>query len=133
MKHIFTIIFFFIIYATLSALSTSPTAEVSLLQDPEKPKLAIVSPTVTNISDLKVKIYPNPATDYIRVEWETEKKLEVYVELYDLVGRRVSQKKSEESINRIHMDLKSFQRSAYLLKVFTADGKYTRTYRVVKN
>ena len=133
MKHIFTIIFFFIIYATLSALSTSPTAEVSLLQDPEKPKLAIVSPTVTNISDLKVKIYPNPATDYIRVEWETEKKLEVYVELYDLVGRRVSQKKSEESINRIHMDLKSLQRSAYLLKVFTADGKYTRTYRVVKN
>lgn len=133
MKHIFTIIFISIICIRLSALPVLQPSAATFAQDPEKPELAVASPAVTNISDMKVKIYPNPATDYIRVEWETEKDLEIYVELYDLVGRRVSQKKSEESINRIHLDLKSFQRSAYLLKVFTADGKYTRTYRVVKN
>jgi hypothetical protein len=111
----------------------NPGATGPTVQDSTQPELTAISTGSANIADIKFKIYPNPATDYIRVEWDTDKSLEVHVELYDLVGRRISRIKSEESINRIHLDLKSFQRSAYLLKVFTADGKFSRTYRVVKH
>jgi hypothetical protein len=82
--------------------------------------------------DFQVKVFPNPATDYIRIEWDIDKYPEIYAELYDLVGRQVVRKKSDGSLNRIEIDLQPYQRSAYLLKVFTVDGKYSRTHRIVK-
>jgi len=82
--------------------------------------------------DLKVRVYPNPATDFIRVEWSVATDTEVHVEIYDLVGTRISQNKSDNSVNHIRINLESFQRSAYLLKVFSGDGSYSRTYRIVK-
>jgi hypothetical protein len=87
----------------------------------------------SNRPELNVKVYPNPATDFVRVEWDADIKGEIHVELFDLVGKKVSQKKSDESLNHIRIDMKSLQRSAYLLKVYTKDGNYSRTYRIIKH
>jgi hypothetical protein len=133
MKYTFTLLLILSLCIKLSGQTATPQATETPVQVSAQPELAVSSTGSSGLPELRVKIYPNPATDFIRVEWETDKTLEVHVELYDLVGRRISRRKSEESINRIHIDLKSFQRSAYLLKVFTADGKYSRTYRVVKH
>lgn len=84
-------------------------------------------------SELRLRVFPNPATDFIRIEWQLALDMEIHAELYDLFGRRVSQVKAGESDNHIQIDLQSFQRSAYLLKVFTPDGKFSRTYRIVKH
>lgn len=89
--------------------------------------------SVTRIPGLSFKVYPNPATDYIRVEWEAGKHIEVYAEIYDLVGRRISRHQSDSQQNRIQIELQDLQRSAYLLKVYTNDRKYSRTFRVVKH
>jgi hypothetical protein len=129
MKYTFTLLFILSLCIKLSGQTENPKTVTPAQVSPQTELTA----SSTSPSDIQVKVYPNPATDYIRVEWETDTTLEVHVELYDLVGRRISRRKSEESINRIHLDLKSFQRSAYLLKVFTADGTYSRTYRVVKH
>lgn len=133
MKYAFTLLLILSLCLKLSGQTGNPPATGTPVQGASQPELTASSTNASGIPELKVKVYPNPATDYIRVEWETEKTLEVHVELYDLVGRRISRRKSEESINRIHLDLTTFQRSPYLLKVFTADGKYSRTYRVVKH
>lgn len=84
-------------------------------------------------SNLKLKVYPNPATDYIRIEWQTLESTEMHAELYDLFGRRISRTKSDGSSSHIQMDLQTFQRSAYLLKVFSGDRKFSRTYRIIKH
>jgi hypothetical protein len=130
MKYTFTLLFILSLCIKLSGQTENPNTTGTPVQVSPQTELTA---SAASPSDIQVKVYPNPATDYIRVEWETDSTPEVHVELYDLVGRRISRRKSEESINRIHLDLTSFQRSAYLLKVFTADGKYSRTYRVVKH
>jgi hypothetical protein len=132
MKQTFTLIFILSVCINLSAHPVSHNVMSFLAQGGDQPVFIASFDKESENSDFKVRIYPNPATDFIRVEWESDQDHEVHVELYDLVGRRISRRKSEESINRIHIDMKSFQRSAYLVKVFTIDGKYSRTYRIIK-
>ncbi len=98
-----------------------------------QPDLTVVSSERSGLPGFQVKVYPNPATDFIRVEWETDKQTEVHVELYDLVGRRVTQRRSDNQVNHIRIDMEPFQKSAYLLKIYTNDGEYSRTFRIVKN
>jgi hypothetical protein len=86
-----------------------------------------------NSAELRFRVFPNPATDFIRIEWQAGLEIELHAELYDLRGTRVSQVKAEETDNHIRIDIQSLQRSAYLLKIFTPDGKFSRTYRVVKH
>ena len=118
---------------TVIATHTSAANDLYLTHGFQQPTYFLdVSAEKIKLPDFRVKVYPNPATDFIRVEWETETQKEVIVELYDLIGRRVSQKKSDDSANHIQINMQSLQRSAYLLKVYTKDRKYSRTYRVVK-
>ena len=98
-----------------------------------QPDLTVVSSERSGLPGFQVKVFPNPATDFIRVEWETDKQTEVHVELYDLVGRRVTQRRSDNQVNHIRIDMEPFQKSAYLLKIYTNDGEYSRTFRIVKN
>ena len=98
-----------------------------------QPDMTVVSSERSGLPGFQVKVFPNPATDFIRVEWETDKQTEVHVELYDLVGRRVTQRRSDNQVNHIRIDMEPFQKSAYLLKIYTNDGKYSRTFRIVKN
>ena len=58
--------------------------------------------------------------------------MEIHAELYDLFGRRISRKKADNSSGHMEIDIRMLQRSAYLLKVFSMDGKFSRTFRVVK-
>jgi hypothetical protein len=86
-----------------------------------------------NKSELSLRVFPNPATDFIRIEWPVVPDMEIHAEIYDLFGRRLIQAKAEESDNHIRIDIQSLQTSAYLLKIFTPDGKFSKTYRVVKH
>lgn len=113
-------------------VATHSAADFFLTQGFHQPDFMLVSAESITLPEFRIKVYPNPAIDFIRVEWETDTRVEMHAELYDLVGRRVSQQKSDQSVNMIQIDLQSFQRSAYLLKVFTRDGKFSRTYRIVK-
>lgn len=113
--------------------STHPSDDIFSDQAFVQPDMTVVSSERSGLPGFQVKVYPNPATDFIRVEWETDKQTEVHVELYDLVGRRVTQRRSDNQVNHIRIDMEPFQKSAYLLKIYTNDGEYSRTFRIVKN
>jgi hypothetical protein len=119
----------------------------SMMTDPASPYRNQASPPGLNISshlasaqnpsgsnsEVRFRVFPNPATDFIRIEWQAGLAIELHAELYDLRGTRVSQVTAEESDNHIRIDIQSLQRSAYLLKLFTPDGKFSKTYRIVKH
>ena len=113
--------------------STHPSNDIFSDQAFVQPDMTVVSSERSGLPGFQVKVYPNPATDFIRVEWETDKQPEVHIELYDLVGRRVAQRRSDNKVNHIRIDMEPFQKSAYLLKIYTNDGEYSRTFRIVKN
>jgi hypothetical protein len=163
MKQTITIVLIFCLSQYLKAYSLSPqptaSMDVSGYNDTELPGWSqgetfasvnlsdnflgdqpLLQPEITVISSerfgkpgFQVKVYPNPATDFIRVEWRTDVQTEVNVELYDLVGRMVTQRRSDNQVNNIRIDMEPFQKSAYLVKIYTSDGEYSRTFRIVKN
>jgi hypothetical protein len=135
-KKIFTLLFFLLLLAG-SAIHPdvasvygrpAPAAEFDIYSGAASGQAITV-----NNSEPRFRIFPNPATDFIRVEWQSGLDIEFHAELYDLRGARVAQAKAEESENHIRIDIQSLQRSAYLLKIFTPDGKFSKTYRIVKH
>lgn len=72
---------------------------------------------VTDLSSDNVMIYPNPATQYVKV---TGAEKLIGLELYNLNGALVATSNSDE------MDLPSGKAGDYLLRVITADGTMTQ-------
>lgn len=65
------------------------------------------------LTEANVKIFPNPATDYVTVEGNDVKSIEVY----SLAGALVAVEKGEATLN-----VSNLAKGTYLVKVATADG-----------
>lgn len=73
---------------------------------------------VTFIS--RVKIYPNPTSDYLQIESETEV---VGVAVLDAVGREWRIEPEPMDANRYRLNLTSVPNGLYILRTATKDGK----------
>ena len=78
---------------------------------------------------LPFKIYPNPATDLVRLEWSEQGVEVLQVELYDGSGRLVLAQPAPE--NRGGVDISNLPNGLYLLRLSTADGR-TAMRKLVK-
>ena len=88
-------------------------------------------PPLKNLSfDLKNQIsaYPNPANGILHLN--SENSLIKEASIFDLLGRQVYTQKFS-AINKVDLDLKSFQAGAYILKVTSDSGK-TETLKIMK-
>ena len=65
------------------------------------------------LTEANVKIFPNPATDYVTVEGNDVKSIEVY----SLAGALVAVEKGEATLN-----VSNLAKGTYLVKVATGDG-----------
>ncbi len=148
MKHvvIFPGIFILFVYLagqpfpviSATGLYGAAATGISLTIDPGSTDLAEIhyqpdtSAASSNSNEIKLRVFPNPATDFVRIEWQALWKPEIHAELYDLFGRRLIIENTESSDNHIQIDVQSLQRSAYLLKISSSDGRFSRTYRIIK-
>ena len=86
----------------------------------------------SSVHEPNLKVFPNPATDFIRIEWQASGRMRIQAELFDLFGRKITVEETETSGNHIQLDVRSLQRSAYLLRITSSDEKFSRTYRIIK-
>jgi subtilisin family serine protease len=70
------------------------------------------------------KLYPNPNTGKLTIEYNSEKEENLNIEVYDVTGARVyiANKQTTVSTNRIDLDLSMLSSGMYLAKVTTARG-----------
>ena len=114
-------------------LTATHSAEgLYLTQGFQQPNFMIVSAEQISSPDFEIRVFPNPATDFISIEWSQEIGGDIHVELYDMAGRRLNHQKSGNNVNHIRIDINSLQRSAYLLKVYSDKGEFSKTYRIIK-
>lgn len=80
-----------------------------------------------------IKIYPNPATDIIKVQINTERNELIKYSLVDITGRVI--KNGEWSMNsssvKFTLNISDEVNGTYILKLSTEEGQ--RSYRVIKN
>lgn len=82
---------------------------------------------INDLTDLYIKIYPNPVKEKLYIENKYGRDLQV--EIYDLTGMLV--KNSILKGENIEIDVKSLKPSMYLLKI-TMQGE-TRIVKIIKN
>ncbi len=78
--------------------------------------------SVKDITDTKkrVMIYPNPATDFIRLSGSHPVKA---VKIYNMEGKEIQIK-----LNKDMLDIKSLPAGLYLLNIITDDGNFTEKF-----
>ncbi len=89
----------------------------------------------TNNSDIEVsniKVYPNPANDYLYFDIEFDKILDLNVELFDTNGKLVQKyilKNNSASKHTIKINIESLQKGIYVLKI----NKELKSRKIVIN
>ena len=72
-----------------------------------------------------VSIFPNPTVDFITVQLESES--DFTIEIYDLVGKRVS-----KYINQKQLDVSNLDSGIYMVKITLTQSNQTTTHKIIK-
>jgi hypothetical protein len=88
----------------------------------ERKEVILKTPVIvdTNIADIRISVTPNPAVDFIKVDFEgTTKDNNIKVELFDLNSNRIYF--SQENTSELSIDLTGKASGFYLLNVYIDD------------
>lgn len=87
-------------------------------------------------SNQNLAIYPNPVKNILYLEPDLEGSGELSVQLFDIQGRRILQKKFflQSGLEKQELDLSNLSEATYMLNINFAHGEkqYRQTYKVVK-
>lgn len=88
------------------------------------------APKATWDEDLGIRIFPNPASSYIRLEAQKTTDENYKVEFYSLVGKRLQVAKSVSLPHQIN--LSDLPAGTFVVRLTAPDGKF-KNYRILKS
>jgi hypothetical protein len=83
--------------------------------------------TETSVFDSKVKVYPNPATDYVDIDLGSTSEM-ITLRLFDAMGRMVAETAYSEE-KKIRLDVSAKASGVYYLKI--SNGTATTTKKLI--
>ncbi len=83
-----------------------------------------------NLKELRLKIYPNPASEILYIELNTEKQFKV--SLYDILGQKLNLF-PQKQFNKLILNVSGLKKGIYLLKVEGKDFSQTRKIVIDNN
>ncbi|MCX6327860.1 MAG: T9SS type A sorting domain-containing protein [Bacteroidia bacterium] len=119
-------------YSVGQVVYTVITNSGSVAQGVQQPyEISVVTglETAKGIS-LEINVYPNPATDYLKLKIDGEVKTQCIASLYDINGNLLHTIKVESNETTIVMG--NYVSSTYFLKV-TDNNKEIKTFKIIKN
>jgi hypothetical protein len=116
-----------------TAVEIIGSTEFTLTQGFQQP---LVKPTIIDhIDGNGIRVYPNPATDYIIVELYGEKAKTFRIDIINITGTVVYSDVKTFGINfwdREPRDISILQRGFYIISVASSDGMIRRTFKIEK-
>ena len=82
--------------------------------------------------NFNLKVYPNPATEYVLVDLQSDEINDAIVELYDLNGKMVYNDKFDVIEGPNKVDLTGLNSSQYILRITDSTGKVLQTFKLIK-
>jgi Secretion system C-terminal sorting domain len=85
-------------------------------------------------NNFEVKLYPNPASNTVAIEYVLKENSTVNINVFDMIGKQViSEKRNEDSGNKIYnLDTSNLKSGIYLLKIITNNHQYSKQL-IIKN
>ena len=95
---------------------------LKMIDNDGKSKESPIRSVILQSKNSKILVYPNPATNNLFVELESEKAEKGHLVLVDALGRIVLEKQYEVSLgqNRFVIDVTEFHEGAYILRFDTS-------------
>jgi len=78
----------------------------------------------------QVKLYPNPATKRITIEFNSPIKKNTFFELYDVLGNKVMSRQLPGNNNKVNVSTKSFNKGVYSYRI-TVNDKVISTDKLI--
>lgn len=90
-------------------------------------------PDSTNIFDIqKLKLYPNPASDHIFIEYDVIYIKEAKLQIYNSIGAIVYTKTLEEKQDNLRISVSDYKNGLYFCSL-QIDGKLLNTKKILIN
>jgi hypothetical protein len=80
----------------------------------------------------KISIYPNPAVEYVVVEFDASLK-HVQFELNSMIGNKIAIEPEELGFGKYRIPLKDFATGYYFLIVHDEEARFKKAYKFLKN
>ena len=81
-------------------------------------------------NDNKIKIYPNPVNDRIRIDFQTKKNQFKIVELYDIAGKKIYMRSFTTNI--IYLNINDYKNGIYFIKIKDEKNNIIKTEKIIK-
>lgn len=88
---------------------------------------------VNSISkEIKIALFPNPASEFLNLEWDLADSKNVQIEINDALGRTLVQQSFSESKSAKQFNISGFPAAQYFVRILS-DKKVLKTYKVTKH
>lgn len=89
---------------------------------------------ITPLADLKVKVLPNPASDFVNISFDLDHVAsEVNIGILDINGQMLGQQRLENIHNEtFRFDVSDFAAGTYVLSILTPEGYRAEKFTVIK-
>lgn len=114
-------------------IETIGTTDHTLTQGFQQGSWTISSIATNPFPVIEIKVYPNPANDFIIIEWMDEQNAEFNIELYDLMGRKVIHKTASALQTQFELRIDNLTQSVYILRIRDTDNMVIKTFRIIKS
>ena len=87
---------------------------------------------VEQVENFTAKIYPNPVLDLITINIENKSSDILFFEITDIQGKIISKKKSAGYNNVFSIDMSTYSKGTYLLKIRNNQNADLASYKLIK-
>lgn len=81
---------------------------------------------------INICAYPNPASNYIKIEWQATDPTDIIIHITNNQGVCLMEKRVSSSESQTEIDLSNFPNSIYILTISNGSGKKLKTLKIVK-
>lgn len=113
-------------------IATATNGGTTLTQGFQQPSYNIVSVTSGKINGFEVNVYPNPASDFIIIDWTTDSESTLEISLFDLAGKLISMQSYSASQDKVSINMSRLASAQYILEVKETAGSAAKIFQIFK-
>ncbi|MCB2195914.1 MAG: T9SS type A sorting domain-containing protein [Bacteroidetes bacterium] len=114
------------------AIETFETSDIILTQGFQQGYFEVTSVGEPLSNNFDLKVFPNPATEYVMVELQSDEIKDGIIQMYDMNGRLVYNEKFNVTQGPNRIELSDLSSSQYILKVSNSSGEVLQTFKLIK-
>ena len=111
------------------AIETLTSGSYTLTQGFHQTRLSVTRITESPLPDIDLKVFPNPAQDFIIIQFEELNETPSYA-LYNVTGKLMESKIITSTTTQLEMQ--NYATGQYILKLTSESGKPLHSFKIVK-